>query len=158
MSAKTSVRLPSRYRDLEPIARGGMGEVYRATDATLNRTVAVKVLDNRFGQGDVHRRFMREGLAAARVSSGPSTVTIYDVGECDGRPFIVMEYVPGGSLAGLLERNGAQEPGRVLEWLGQAAQALDHAHAHGVVHRDVKPANLLLGRGGDIQGADFGVA
>src|SRR4051794_7228538 len=134
MSA-TSVRLPSRYRDLEPIARGGMGEVYRATDTTLNRTVAVKVLDNRFDQDDVHRRFLREGLAAARVSTGPSTVTIYDVGECDGRPFIVMEYVPGGSLASVLERDGAQEAGRVLEWLGQAAQAIDHAHANGVVHR-----------------------
>src|SRR3954469_13528084 len=136
MSA-TSVRLPSRYRDLQPIARGGMGEVYRATDATLNRTVAVKVLDDRFEQDEVHRRFMREGLAAARVSSGPSTVTIFDVGECDGRPFLVMEHVDGGSLEDVLER-GAQEPGRALEWLEQTAQALDHAHAQGVVHRDVK--------------------
>src|SRR3954454_9428667 len=117
MSA-TSVRLPSRYRDPQLIARGGMGEVYRAQDTTLERTVAVKVLDDRFGGKDVRRRFTREGLGAGRLSSGPSTVTIYDVGECDGRPFLVMEHVDGGSLEDVLDR-GAQEPGRALEWLEQ---------------------------------------
>jgi predicted Ser/Thr protein kinase len=158
IATSAPLRLPSRYRDPQLIARGGMGEVYRATDTTLDRTVAVKVLDDRFGGQDVRRRFTREGLAAARLSSGPSTVTIYDVGECDGRPFIVMEHLAGGSLEDVLAREGAQPPSRALEWLDQTAHALDHAHAQGVVHRDVKPANLLLGRDGNVRVADFGVA
>src|ERR1044072_8394183 len=102
MPATAPIRLPSRYHDLQLTARGGMAEVYRATDTTLDRTVAIKVMDNRFAGEDVRRRFAREGLAAARLSSGPSTVTIYDVGECDGRPFIVMEHLAGGSLEDVL--------------------------------------------------------
>ena len=151
--------LPERYRDPRLIARGGMGEIYSATDTTLGRAVAVKVLDDRFALDETFRkRFTREALAAARLSSGPSTVTIFDVGEWDGRPFIVMELVTGGSLEDVLKGNGAQSPARVLDWLEQAARALDHAHAHGVVHRDVKPANLLIGDDGGVRVADFGVA
>ena len=85
-------------------------------------------------------------------------MTIFDVGEWDGRPFIVMELVTGGSLEDVLKRNGAQAPARVLDWLEQAAHALDHAHGQGVVHRDVKPANLLIGEDGGVRVADFGVA
>jgi serine/threonine-protein kinase len=155
--AVPTAALPERYRDPQLIARGGMGEVYCATDTTLGRTVAIKVLrpalDETFRQ-----RFTREALAAARLSSDPSTVTIFDVGEWDGRPFIVMEYLTGGSLEDALKREGAQPPARVLEWLEQAAHALDHAHGQGVVHRDVKPANLLIGEDGHVRVADFGVA
>jgi predicted Ser/Thr protein kinase len=151
--------LPDRYRDPRLIARGGMGEIYAATDTTLGRVVAVKVLDVRFALDATFRaRFTREALAAARLSSGPSTVTIFDVGEHEGRPFIVMEHVTGGSLADVLKRDGAQTPARVLDWLEQAAHALDHAHGQGVVHRDVKPANLLIGEDGGVRVADFGVA
>jgi eukaryotic-like serine/threonine-protein kinase len=152
-------QLPERYRNPERIARGGMGEVYRAQDADLARIVAVKLLSGRFADNAAIRgRFTREALAVARLSHAPSTVTIFDVGEHNGRPYIVMEYLPGGSLADRLQREGAQPISRSLEWLGQAAAALDAAHANGIVHRDVKPANLLLDSHDRVKVADFGVA
>jgi serine/threonine protein kinase len=151
--------LPPRYEIPQLIARGGMGEIYRAHDSTLGRDVAIKVLDDRFALDEsVRQRFTREALAAARLSSEPSAVTIFDVGEWDDRPFIVMEYLAGGSLEDVLKRGGAQDPARVLGWLEQAAQALDHAHESGIVHRDVKPANLLIGDDERVRVADFGVA
>ena len=151
--------LPSRYRSPKRIARGGMGEIYRATDATLGRAVAVKLLAERYSRDEsVRRRFTREALAAARLSGEPHIVTIFDVGEHAERPFIVMEYLSGGSLEDRVRKDGAQPPGQALEWLEQAALALDAAHRHGVVHRDVKPANLLLDRNGNVHVADFGIA
>jgi serine/threonine protein kinase len=136
-----------------------MGEIYRAEDAQLERTVAIKLLADGLAHDDsVRERFTREALAAARLSRAPSTVTIFDVGEHEGRPYIVMEYLPGGSLADRLTAEGAQPLGRTLEWLGETAAALDAAHAHGIVHRDVKPANLLLDDEGRVHVADFGVA
>ncbi|MEO5576499.1 MAG: serine/threonine-protein kinase [Gaiellaceae bacterium] len=151
--------LPERYRNPQRIARGGMGEVYRAEDADLARIVAVKLLSERYADNDsIRGRFTREALAVARLSNAPNTVTIFDVGDHRGRPYIVMEYLPGGSLADRLERDGAQPVGRSLEWLGQAAAALDAAHSNGIVHRDVKPANLLLDNDDRVKVADFGVA
>ncbi len=136
-----------------------MGEVYRAQDRVLGRTVAIKVLAEHFANDEsIRRRFTREALAAARLSNTPNIVTIFDVGEHEGRPYIVMEYVPNGSLAERIAEEGAQPPGRALAWLSQTASALDAAHARGVVHRDVKPANLLLDEEGAVQVADFGVA
>lgn len=151
--------LPPRYRNPERIARGGMGEIFRAEDADLARIVAIKVLADRYAYDEAIRaRFTREALAAARLSNAPSTVTIFDVGEHEDHPYIVMEYLAGGSLADRLARDGAQPMGRSLDWLGQAAAALDAAHASGVVHRDVKPANLLLDNDDRVKVADFGVA
>jgi predicted Ser/Thr protein kinase len=151
--------LPERYTAPQPIGRGGMGEIFRATDTTLGRAVAIKLLDPRFAQDEaVRERFTREALAVARLSGNSNIVTIYDVGEWRGRPFIVMEYLGGGSLQETVTQEGAQPPGRVLDWLGQAAGALDAAHREGVVHRDVKPANLLLDRHGRVHVADFGIA
>jgi len=135
-----------------------MGEIYRATDSALGRRVAVKLLAERYAEDDAARsRFTREALAAARLSSEPHIVTIFDVGEWNGRPFLVMEYLPGGSLDDVVRR-GPQPPGDVLEWLEQAAAALDAAHDAGVVHRDVKPANLLVDAAGQVHVADFGIA
>src|SRR5918998_2319334 len=92
MAVRTDI-LPPRYTDVEHVARGGMGDVFRATDTVLGRTVAVKVLAERYAEDDdVKRRFKNEALAAARLSGAPSTVTIFDVGENDGQPFIVMEF------------------------------------------------------------------
>jgi eukaryotic-like serine/threonine-protein kinase len=151
--------LPPRYRNPTRIGYGGMGEIYRADDEVLGRTVAVKVLAERYARDESLRsRFTREAQAAARLSGEPNTVTIFDVGDHEGRPYIVMEYLPGGSLADRLEREGAQPVGRSLDWLGQAAAALDAAHANGIVHRDVKPANLLLDNDERVKVADFGVA
>jgi predicted Ser/Thr protein kinase len=151
--------LPPRYDDPRRIGRGGMGDIYHATDTSLGRPVAIKVLADRYAEDDsVRDRFTREALAAARLSGDPNTVTIFDVGEWGGHPFIVMEYLPGGSLEEVLREQGAQEPGQALEWLEQAARALDAAHAHEIVHRDVKPANLMLDREGGVRVADFGIA
>ena len=135
-----------------------MGEVYRATDTVLERKVAIKLLSQRYAtEEDVRARFRREALAAARLSGAPHIITVFDVGEHRKRPFIVMEYLEGGSVHDRL-REGPVAPGEALEWLTQAAQALDRAHAEGVVHRDVKPANLLIDRGGAICVTDFGIA
>jgi serine/threonine-protein kinase len=151
--------LPPRYRSPKRIARGGMGEIYRATDSTLGRAVAVKLLADRYSLDEgVRQRFTREALAAARLSGEPHIVTIFDVGEFAERPFIVMEYLSGGSLEDRLRQDGATDPGQALEWLEQAAVALDAAHRHGVVHRDVKPANLLLDKNDNVHVADFGIA
>ena len=151
--------LPPRYRDPVRIARGGMSEVVKATDAELGRIVAVKLLDDgRADDAELRDRFEREARAAALLSGEAHTITIYDVSVWRGRPFIVMEYLAGGSLDGVLRSEGAQPPARALRWLGEAAGALDHAHGHGVVHRDVKPANLLLDEQGSVYVADFGIA
>jgi tRNA A-37 threonylcarbamoyl transferase component Bud32 len=158
MAVQTGL-LPDRYTGPEPIGRGGMGEIYRATDTALGRAVAVKVLAERYSLDQaVRERFTREALAAARLSGNPNIVTIFDVGEHGGRPFIVMEYLSGGSLEERLRADGAEPPARALAWLEQAASALDAAHAAGVVHRDVKPANLLLDRNDGVHVADFGIA
>ena len=135
-----------------------MGEIFHATDETLGRAVAIKVLDERHAEDQaIRERFTREALSAARLSGRPNVVTIFDVGESGGRPFIVMEYLSGGSLDDRVQ-TGPTAPGQALDWLEQAAAALDAAHAEGVVHRDVKPANLLLDGADNVHVADFGIA
>ncbi|MDP9491172.1 MAG: serine/threonine-protein kinase [Actinomycetota bacterium] len=151
--------LPPRYRDVEHVAHGGMGDVYRATDTELGRTVAIKVLADRYSDDQgIRRRFTHEAQAAARISGEPNTVTIFDVGEWEGHPYIVMEFLEGGTLENRLKTQGAQDPSDVLRWLAETAVALDAAHAAGIVHRDVKPGNLLLDGRGEVRVADFGVA
>lgn len=157
MPVETDI-LPPRYRSPRRIATGGMGDIYRATDVALGRAVAVKVLSERYARNEgIRGRFKREALAAARLSGEPYVVTVFDVGEHAERPFIVMEYLGGGSLEDRL-RGGAHDVGQALDWLEQAATALDAAHRHGVVHRDVKPGNLLLDMDGNVHVADFGIA
>ena len=150
--------LPPRYEEPRQIAAGGMGQIYLAHDATLDRTVAVKVLDEQFSRDEeLRRRFTREALAAARLSGHPHIVTIFDVGEWDGRPFIVMEYLGGGTLAER-GRGGSISHADSVAWLTQAADALDEAHRRGIVHRDVKPANLLFDGRDTLKVVDFGIA
>ncbi len=135
-----------------------MGEVYRATDSVLERTVAVKLLSDHYAsQEDARARFRREALAAARLSAAPNVVNVFDVAEHHGRPLIVMEYLEGGSVFARMQR-GRIPRGTALAWLEQAAVAIDRAHENGVVHRDVKPANLLLDEEGNVKVSDFGIA
>ncbi len=149
--------LPARYRDPVRIGTGGMGAVYRAHDERLGRTVAVKVQTADVADDDVFRaRFRREAMSAARIHH-PNVATIYDVGEHRGAPYLVMEYVPGGNLEERLA-TGRPSTAQAVDWVAQAAEALDAAHAAGVVHRDVKPANLLLDEDGRVRIADFGIA
>ena len=128
-------------------------------DSVLERKVAVKLLAERHArEPEVRARFRREALAAARLSGTPHVITVFDVGEHEEQPYIVMEYLDGGSVHDRLRDGGRVAAGQALEWLAQAGQALDRAHAEGVVHRDVKPANLLLDRDGNICVSDFGIA
>ncbi len=150
--------LPDRYLEPERIGHGAMGDIYRARDAMLDRDVAVKVLAERYGEDEeIRERFTREALTAARLSAEAGIVTIFDVGEWRGRPFIVMEYLPGGSVAERL-RGGGPDVAQALTWLEEAARALDAGHRRGVVHRDVKPGNLLLDAAGHVHVGDFGIA
>jgi serine/threonine protein kinase len=136
-----------------------MGEIFLATDEVLGREVAIKVLAARYAEdASLRERFKREALAAARLSGNHNIVTIFDVGEHDGRPIIVMEYLAGGSLEQRLGGKKPLEIAPVLDWLEEAAAALDAAHAAGIVHRDVKPGNLLLDDRDHVKVADFGIA
>jgi eukaryotic-like serine/threonine-protein kinase len=135
-----------------------MGDVYRAVDSVLGRVVAVKLLAERHARNaDVRARFKREALAAARLSGHRNVVTVFDVGEHEGHPFIVMEFLEGGSVHDRL-RTGAVAPALALDWLDETAAALDAAHERAIVHRDVKPGNLLLDQAGTVRVSDFGIA
>lgn len=158
MAVKIAI-LPSRYLGPEQIGRGGMGDIYRATDSVLGRVVAIKILADRYARDEsVRERFTREALSAARLSGEPNTITIYDVGEHGDRPYIVMEYLSGGSLDDVVRSGTEKSPERLFTWLEEAARALDAAHREGIVHRDVKPANLMLDGEGHVHVADFGIA
>jgi serine/threonine-protein kinase len=150
--------LPDRYRVLDQIAVGGMGSVWVAEDRVLGRRVAVKVLAEQFASQPLFvKRFEREARTAAALSGHPNVITIYDVGEHDGRPYIVMAYLPGGTVRDRIKA-GHVERGEAVDWLRDAASALDFAHARGVVHRDVKPQNLLFDGEGRVIVADLGIA
>src|SRR3954447_4393256 len=136
-----------------------MAGVWEAEDQMLGRLVAVKVLAGHLSEDDrERRRFEREARAAAGLSSHPHVVTIYDVGEHDGRAFIVMELMRGGTVGERLRAGRAIADDTVLGWLREAASALDAAHEAGVVHRDIKPPNLLLDERDRLAIADFGIA
>ena len=143
-----------RYTVERELGRGGMATVQLARDEELHRLVAVKVLAEHLAADDTFRaRFLREARLAGRLSH-PNIVQVYDVGDAGGRPFIVMEYVPGGTLA----ECGKLPPLRVAELALQACAGLQQAHDAGLVHRDVKPGNLLLRDDGVLKIADFGIA
>lgn len=146
------------YRLDRLIGRGGMGEVYQAYDTVKDRTVAIKVLPERMADDPVYRqRFQRESHAAARLREA-HVIPIHDYGEIDGRLFIDMRLVDGDNLRSLLHRAGPGSPERAVGVITQVAAALDAAHAEGLLHRDIKPDNILLTRDGFAYLVDFGIA
>src|SRR5580700_1747251 len=148
----------NRYELTHLIARGGMAQVYRAHDRLLDRPVALKVL---FPELSVDRafveRFRREAQAAANLSH-PNIVPVFDWGEDDGSYFIVMEYVQGRPLSAVLRDPQRPSPRQIATIGAGVAAALAFAHRHGVVHRDVKPGNILITPDGDVKVTDFGIA
>jgi eukaryotic-like serine/threonine-protein kinase len=154
----TQTLASGRYRVADVLGRGGMAVVYLARDDELDRPVAIKVLAGHLADDTTFRhRFVREARLAAGLSH-PNIVQIYDAGEDDGHPYIVMEYVDGRSLADELDLDGPLDPGRVVDLGVQVCAGLEHAHATGLVHRDIKPGNLLLGESSTVKIADFGIA
>lgn len=152
--------LDRRYRVEARVARGGMAVVYEATDLRLDRTVAVKVLHEGLGDDpDFVGRFEREARHAARLSH-PNVVAVFDQGEDlqAGMLFLVMEYVPGSTLRDLIRKEAPMAPGKALTLLEPVLSALATAHGAGMIHRDVKPENVLLADDGRIKVADFGLA
>lgn len=147
-----------RYEIVSRLARGGMATVYRAHDRRLNRTVAIKVMHEGMGDDvDFAAQFDREARAAARLSH-PNVVSVFDQGRDDGRPFIVMECVEGRTLRSVISRDAPLAPLRALEYLEPVVRALAAAHEAGLVHRDVKPENVLIAERGVVKVTDFGLA
>ena len=150
--------LAERYQLGELIATGGMGSVYRAIDTHLGRPVAVKVLKRVLADDPTFlERFRREARAAAGISH-PGVARVYDYGELSSEPFMVMELVDGDTLAQRIANQGRLPWEQAFAIAGQVASALSAAHAHGVIHRDVKPANILIDRSDRVKVTDFGIA
>ena len=164
VSAAASERRIGRYTILKPIGQGGMGTIYLGRDPVIGRQVAIKVIsvkpDLSEEQARQYReRFLREAQAAGALIH-PNIVAVHDIGvDAEmGSPYIVMEYVPGRDLRQVMQDSVAMTSATAIRFVLPIAAALDHAHRRGIVHRDVKPANVLIGEDGEVKIADFGVA
>jgi eukaryotic-like serine/threonine-protein kinase len=151
--------IDGRYQIIARIAAGGMGEVFRAHDSVLDREVALKMLHTSLADDPAFiDRFRREARSAATLSH-PNIVGVHDWGETQGTYFMVMEFVRGVNLRGILMRHGALQPGNAVQIVSDVLAALEHAHAQGIVHRDIKPENIMVrASDGAIKVADFGLA
>lgn len=158
MRPMSGITFGGRYKLGSRIAIGGMGEVWEATDQIIGRTVAIKILkDEYLGDPGFLERFRAEARHAALVNH-EGIANVYDYGEDDGSAFLVMELVPGEALSAILERERILSTDRVLDIIAQTATALHAAHAVGLVHRDIKPGNLLITPDGRVKITDFGIA
>ena len=158
MRPSSGLTFGGRYQLISRIAIGGMGEVWQATDLVIGRTVAIKILkDEYLGDPGFLERFRAEARHAALVNH-EGIANVFDYGEEDGSAFLVMELVPGEALSSILERERALPTDRVLDIVAQTASALQAAHAAGLVHRDIKPGNLLITPDGRVKITDFGIA
>jgi eukaryotic-like serine/threonine-protein kinase len=150
--------IADRYELEELVGTGGMSSVFRAHDRQLDRRVAIKILHEHYAEDPEYlERFRREARAVAKLSH-PNIVTVIDRGDDDGRQYIVFEHVEGENLKELALRSGRLPVGRALELALAVADGLSFAHDHGLVHRDVKPQNVLLSREGEVKVTDFGIA
>ncbi|MDW8373963.1 MAG: serine/threonine-protein kinase, partial [Planctomycetota bacterium] len=146
------------YQVIAELGRGGMGAVYKAFEPELNRHVAIKVMSEALAHDPVVvERFLREARAMAALSD-PHIIQIYTIGTEEGQPYFAMEYIEGESLSAKLKREGRLAPAEALSILHQTAAGLASAHDRGVVHRDIKPGNLMITRRGLVKIADFGIA
>ncbi|MFP5247463.1 MAG: serine/threonine-protein kinase, partial [Thermoanaerobaculia bacterium] len=144
------------YKILSLLGAGGMGEVYLAEDPRLGRRVAIKILpDSVSRDSEAKRRLLREARAVAALDH-PNVCTIHEVGEHEGRPYIVMQYVEGETLHERMQHT-AMTLGEIVDIGAQVAAALEEAHAHGIVHRDIKPPNIILTARGLVKVLDFGL-
>lgn len=151
--------LNERYELQSPLGQGGMATVYRGRDLRLGRPVAVKLLHNYYaGDDEFLQRFAHEAMSAAHLSSHPNIVDVYDVGKDGDSNYIVMELIEGQDLKALIEAQAPLQPEQALTITAQVADGLDYAHRRGLVHRDVKPQNMLMTPDGQIRIADFGIA
>src|SRR6266542_2688791 len=160
LMAVLGVEIAGRYRLDRRLGSGGMSTVYRGLDLVLERSVAVKLLADHLAEDDGFvARFRREALAAAKLVH-PNVVQVYDSGRDDeaNRHYIVMEYVEGQTLAQILRQHNRISVGEAVDIVSQACEGLEYAHRHGVIHRDVKPGNLLINPDGLVKLADFGIA
>lgn len=150
--------LAGRYKIIERIGGGGMALVYKAQDILLNRNVAIKVLRQQFVHDEEFiRRFRREAQSAASLSH-PNVVSIYDVGQEDEIHYIVMEYIEGNNLNEIIKERAPLQVDEAVRIASQICDALDHAHHNQIIHRDIKPHNILIGRNGRVKVTDFGIA
>lgn len=150
--------LGGRYEILTRIGGGGMALVYKANDILLNRNVAVKVLRQQFVHDEEFiRRFRREAQSAASLSH-PNVVSVYDVGQEDDNHYIVMEYVEGNNLNEIIQERAPLQADEAVRIAMQICDALDHAHQNHIIHRDIKPHNILIGKNGRVKVTDFGIA
>ena len=151
-------QIANRYEILSLIGQGGMADVYKAKDTILNRIVAIKVLRDKLSQDAMALvRFQREASAASRLSH-PNVVDIYDVGEYEGMNYIVMEFIRGRTLKELIAQRGALDVDEAIGIMKQLVSAINHAHENNIIHRDIKPQNVLVKDDGTIKITDFGIA
>ncbi|MGL4382960.1 MAG: protein kinase domain-containing protein, partial [Bacilli bacterium] len=158
MNSNNTFLLNNRYQLVEQIGEGGMANVYLAIDNILNRKVAIKVL-----RGDLSNdekfvaRFQREAMASTTLQH-PNLVQVYDVGQEQNYHYIVMEYIEGKTLKQLLKQYGPLTVGEVIDVMEQLVSAVEHAHSRGIIHRDIKPQNIMVRSDGTVKLTDFGIA
>ena len=154
---KTIPKVIGRYELQGALGGGGMGVLYLARDPAIDRLVAIKLLRDGSDSANIRERFAREARSAGRLHH-PNIVAIFDVGEHDGEPFIAMEYIQGRTLAGMIRNETPAPIGEKLQWMEDLCGALKYAHRAGIVHRDVKPANVMISDDGALKLLDFGIA